>query len=294
MTSPRTTAVGSSPRGRLSVAAAIRRAVADQREAGLDLLTDGQVRADMLGLILDRLPGVRRSLSASGTSYTVSPRLRPPDQPLLLEDYRLARSLAPPAPVKAVVTGPTTLALACHPESGSPYDGQGFAPLARDLAAIVTAEVAAFVGSGAEVVQMDEPSLRFSPDLALSLGLVAEALRGTPEPVLHVCGDVRGIYRHLLACDVAQLSLEGTNPAGFPPIGRTDLVAAGMKVVLGCVSTHTTGLEPLAAVRDRLVAACDRFGADLLWAAPDCGLRGHRRPQARAKLRVLVTAARSA
>lgn len=288
-----TTAVGSYPRGRLSVAAAIRRAVVDQREAGLDLLTDGQVRDDMLGLVLNRLPGIRRSLSASGTSYMVSRRLRPPGESLLLEDYRLARSLAAPAPLKAVITGPTTLAMACHPESGSPYPTQVFAPLARDLADIVAAEVAALVGSGAGVVQLDEPALPFSPDITLSLVLIGQCLRAAPVSVLHVCGDIRGIYRALLSIDVAQLSIEGSDPSHVPPLGRRDLVAAGKKLVLGSMATKTTDIEPLAAVRERLVTACDRFGPDLVWASPDCGLRGHRRPQARAKLRLLAEAARS-
>ncbi|MBI2911162.1 MAG: hypothetical protein HYY05_03400, partial [Chloroflexi bacterium] len=236
-----TTAVGSYPRGRLSVAAAIRRAVADQREAGLDLLTDGQVRADMLGLVLNRLPGVPRpSGRGAGAAYAVSGRLRPPPQPLLLPDYRLACSLATPAPVKAVVTGPTTLALACRAEAVSPYPHPAFAPLARDLAAIVAAEVTALVAAGAQTVQLDEPALPFSPDVTLSLALIARSLRGVPQPALHVCGDIRPIYQQLLSADVAQLSVEGSHPWRLPPFARRDLLAAGKKLVLGAISTQTT------------------------------------------------------
>lgn len=265
----------------------------DQHQAGVDLLTDGQVRANMLGLLLDRLPGVRRLPDPGGRPYAVTQSLRPPQQPLLLQDYAAARELAAPMPLKAVVTGPTTLAMACHPEASSPYPSPGFAPLARDLAAIVAAEIAALVAEGAEVVQLDEPALPFSPDLPLSLALVAESLHAAAVPVLHVCGDVRAVYRHLLSADVAGLSLEGSDPSRLPPLRRADLLASGKTLVLGCVRTETTALEPLSVVRRRLDLACDRFGPDLLWASPDCGLRGHRRPQARAKLRLLVEAART-
>ena len=189
---------------------ALETAVADQRRAGIEIISDGQVRADMVSAFADRLPGVREG--------RVIGRIGLPAHSITVEDVRYARSKAPY--VKGILTGPTTLAHALHLDTHLYRDRE---EVALDLAAVLAQEARALVEAGVCMLQIDEPILSTgAADPAAAGGAVALVAEGLPVPVaLHACGPVEGMIDALLRYPVQILDLEF---AGHP--GNLEVLAA--------------------------------------------------------------------
>src|SRR5689334_15747510 len=99
-----TTVVGSYPTDGLPPRRAAQRAIEDQLAAGLDLVSDGQPRGDIISLFASRIPGFRRGADGA---WEVADALDQPEAPILAPDFAFARGLiAGRAELKAIVTGP--------------------------------------------------------------------------------------------------------------------------------------------------------------------------------------------
>jgi len=216
-------------------------------------------------------------------------------EPITLADTLLARELAGGrAEVKAVLTGPTTLALASVVQPGAHYQGNDDPDLVHALADIIASEVAALVEAGVRVVQVDEPAFSGGrADIDLGIRCVNRIAMEAPLAVLHVCGDVRPVFGTLLRADVAVLAIEGTREERLPPLNRQTLEAAGKKLCLGCVDSASERVESVDEVKQRVERFAERVGVENLWVAPDCGLRPLSRAAALGKLTALVQGARA-
>ena len=287
-----TTVAGSYPTGGLPPRRALQSAVEDQIAAGVELISDGQVRGDMIGIFAERIPGYRLAVDGS---WMVFDALDRPTTPIVAADYALARRVAAGrAAVKGIVPGPITLALSSRVAPGSPYIAPHDPALSLRLTEILAHEVAALVAAGAEVVQVDEPMLATALGRTVSPELAGNALRDLAAipacPVLHVCGDVRPIARELLALPFAGLSLEGARINNLAAIDPDELEFADTRLSYGCVDTQAAAVEPVATVRDRVRATLGAVPAARLWITPDCGLRALAPEAAKAKLTAMVAA----
>lgn len=290
-----TTAVGSYPPGELPPKRAVQRAVEDQIAAGIDLISDGQVRGDIISLFAAGIPGFR--LAPDGVWELVAPPDLP-DEPLVAGDYLLARLLAKGrATVKGVITGPVTLALSTRPLPGVPYNGNSDPQFLLRLAGILAREAAALVAAGAEIVQIDEPMLPRAIRDGLEFDLAEQALREVtaivPFPILHICADVRPIAYELLAMPIAALNVAGSQADTLSAFEADDLESAGIRLVYGCVDTQAPAPEARATIQARIERAVERLGAERLWLSPDCGLRLHSREDAQEILDELADAAQA-
>jgi 5-methyltetrahydropteroyltriglutamate--homocysteine methyltransferase len=290
-----TTAVGSYPPGDLAPKRAVQRAVEDQIAAGIDLISDGQARADIISLFAAGIPGFRRAQD------DVWELVAPPDtprEPLAAADYLLARLLAKGrATVKGIITGPITLALSTRLVPGTPYDGTSDPQLILRLAGILAREAGALVAAGAEIVQVDEPMLPAAMQNGLESELAEQALREVtaivPFPILHICADVRPIAYELLAMPIAALNIAGASIDTLSAFEADDLESAGIRLVYGCVDTQAPTPETRQIIQARIERAIERLGADQLWLSPDCGLRRYRREDAQEVLSELAEAAQA-
>jgi 5-methyltetrahydropteroyltriglutamate--homocysteine methyltransferase len=287
-----TTVVGSYPVGDLPPRRAVQRAVEEQIAAGIELIADGQVRGDMIETFAARIPGFAR---ADDGVWEVVDELKRPEMPITVSDFALARRLAAGrAAVKAIVTGPVTLALAARLAPDAPYAAPHDPDLIVRLGEIVAHEVAALVSAGAEVVQVDEPTLGRALGALVAPELAERALRDLALlpvcPVLHVCGDVRAIAQDLLALPFAVFDLEGCRVDNLSAVDPDELEFADARLSYGCVDSAAADVEPVAVVRARVEAAARAIPPKRLWIAPDCGLRLLAPEVARAKLNALVAA----
>jgi 5-methyltetrahydropteroyltriglutamate--homocysteine methyltransferase len=267
-------------------------ALAEQAEAGLDLVTDGQIRwADPISHLAAKLSGVRINglLRFFDTNFyfrqpVVQGKLER-TEPLVLEEFKFAQEKST-RPVKAVLTGPYTLAR--HSIEGNGGAG-GFDKMLEGYTAALAAEVAALAAAGATVIQVEEPALLKYPDdfprLEQSLTALAMSKASAQLALVFYFADPAPIYDHLQTLPVDLLGLDFTyNP---DLVDRVASNGTARPLVLGLVDGRNTRLEDPAALARQLEKLA--HGADLsrAYLSPSCGLEFLPRDRARQKLKHL-------
>jgi 5-methyltetrahydropteroyltriglutamate--homocysteine methyltransferase len=258
---------------------AVETAVADQLRAGVDIISDGQVRGDMITAFVSRLPGIR--------GQSVIGRIEPPDKPLTVVDTKYALSKHPK--VKGIITGPSTLAHGLRIETPA-YRGRDEVVL--DLAQALATEARALEAAGVTMVQIDEPIFSTgAADLAVgrqAVNLITSVLR-IPS-CLHVCGNLESAIDDILKIQVSVLDFEfSENRENLEILSGKDL--KGRPVGYGCVASADPGVESIETVQKRIARGIDVFGAENMLVDPDCGLRMLERDVAYGKLSAMVKAA---
>ncbi len=289
--------------------------IADQVDAGIDVVTDGEVRREnyihyhcrhLTGFDFDD----RADTTMRGVLTTTLPTIVGPvtaGEAFLPHDWQTAQA-STDRPVKVTIPGPLTIT----DSTVDRFYGDR-AALVADLAVAVNAEVLALVEAGCAHVQVDEPVFARRVDDALAFGVdaLATCFAGVPDHVVRTVHCCCGYPRHLdddsyeKAPPEAYLDLAEAIDAA--PIDRFSLEDAhrpndladllprvrDTTVILGCVAIARSRLETVDEVRARLAEALRHIDRERLVAAPDCGLGYLGRDLARAKLDVLCEAARS-
>jgi len=258
---------------------AVETAVSDQLEAGIDIISDGQVRGDMIGMIAGALPGIKHR--------DVTGIVRAPQKPITLADTRYALKRHPK--VKGILTGPSTLAHGLRIATPS-YRNK--AELALDIAQALATEARALEDAGVTIIQIDEPILSTgAADLHAAQQAVQTITSVLRVPTcLHVCGDLSAVIDDLLRIRVNILDFEfANNPANRDLISSKDL--GGRMLGYGVVDSSDPAVESVDVVEKRIRQAVESFDPATLLIDPDCGLRMLTREAAFAKLSNMATAA---
>jgi 5-methyltetrahydropteroyltriglutamate--homocysteine methyltransferase len=258
---------------------AVETAVADQISAGIDIISDGQVRGDMIRAFTSHLPGIRGS--------SVVGKVEPAQRPITLADTKYALSRHPK--VKGILTGPSTLA---HGLVLEPTFDRNKDELVLDLAQALAVEAGHLQEAGVALIQIDEPI--FSTGAAnLAVGREAvNAIAGRLRvPVcLHVCGNLAAVIDDVLKTNVAIFDFEfANNPHNLEVLSAKDL--RGRMVGYGCVDSASSTVESVEVIRKRIEAGVDVFSPEAMLLDPDCGMRMRTRDEAFSKLKNLVAAA---
>jgi 5-methyltetrahydropteroyltriglutamate--homocysteine methyltransferase len=287
-----TTVVGSYPTGVAvksedDVRKAIEIAVTDQEHAGVDIISDGQVRADMVGIFALNMPGYRKERGR----YTVTGRIEVPNKPATVADYLFARKISK-AKVKGIVTGPTTMAKSSVVDKGSPYKSNSDPELIFDIANAQAAEVRALVDAGAEVIQIDEPFFSVGADVDTGIRAVNIVAQAAETPALHVCGDIRPIFKKLLNANVRILDHEFAISRNLEVMDR-ELIEACEKIIgFGVLDTTSDEVESAGKVEQTIRQGIAKIGKENMWIDPDCGMRMRKKDVAFQKLANMVEAVR--
>jgi 5-methyltetrahydropteroyltriglutamate--homocysteine methyltransferase len=276
-------------------------AIAAQERAGLDIVTDGEIRREsysnrfataLEGLDIDNpamVPG--RAGGQNAVPRVVGPVRR--TRPVELDDLRSRTERA----VKITLPGPFTMSQQAFNEA---YSDE--AELAMDLAAAVNEEVHDLFAAGADIVQIDEPWLQSRADKAREFALPAidRAFAGVSgTTALHTCfgyahvvherppgypflAELAGCAADVLAIEAAQPRLD---PAALEPL-------AGKTVIVGVLDLADARAETPEQVVERIEAALQVIPPERLQVGPDCGMKYLPRELAFAKLRALVEGAR--
>ena len=283
---------------------ATRLAVQDMERAGVDVITDGEMRRESYsnrfataldGVDLDN-PGV--ALDRTGHENPV-PRVVGPvrrARPVEVRDVAFLRSITSRR-IKITVPGPFTMT---HQAQNEHYaDGRS---LALAYADAVNEELHDLKAAGADVVQIDEPYLQARPEQAREYAVEAidRALAGIGgETVLHTCFGYAHIVkdrlsgypflRELRDCSATHVSLEAAQPNLDPAILRE---LAGKTIVLGVLDLGSSEIETPEVVADRIRRALEVVPPEQLVVAPDCGMKYLPRDRAFRKLEAMVAGAR--
>jgi len=260
-------------------------AIRQQEAAGLDIITDGEIRRESYsnrfataldGLDLDR-PGAITTRSGHRVPVPrvigkISRR-----RPVEVRDLKFLRAHTDRL-IKITVPGPFTMSQQAQNEY---YPDE--ASMALDYAAAVNAEIKDLFAAGADVVQVDEPYMEAHPDKARRFGLAAleRALEGvTGTTALHICfgyaalvpgrppaysflQELAGSPVRQISIETAQSSLDCSVLAKLP----------GKTIILGVLDLSTREVESAETVAARIRRALPYVSPERLIVAPDCGLK---------------------
>ena len=283
---------------------ATRLAVQDMERAGVDVITDGEMRRESYsnrfataldGVDLDE-PGV--ALDRTGHENPV-PRVVGPirrREPVEVRDVQFLRSITDRR-IKITVPGPFTMT---HQAQDDHYGDER--SLALAYADAVNAELRDLKAAGADVVQIDEPYLQARPEPAREYAVEAvdRALDGIEgDTVLHTCFGYAHIVhdrpsgypflRELNECAASHLSLEAAQPDLEPEVLRA---LPDKVIVLGVLDLGSDEAETPEVVADRIRRALEVIPPERLVVAPDCGMKYLPRELAFRKLEAMVEGAR--
>lgn len=274
--------------------------IQEQVEAGVDLITDGQIRwEDDQTHIMRRLAGVRiggliRYFDTN--TYYRQPEVVGPiayQGPILVRDYRFATEHSP-RPVKAILTGPYTLAaLSLNSHYSSLRD------LVLALAGELKNELCALAEAGAPVIQISEPAIvRRKEDVRLlteGIGKLLDGLpaQGRPEIALYTWfGDVDGILPALLELPVDTIGLDFVwGPSNWRALQGT---AFTKRLGFGIIDGRNTRLESLEHISEQIHRVSEFVPPERLYVNPSCGLEYLPREAAFQKLKRMVEGVRRA
>ena len=279
-------------------------AIRDQERAGLDIITDGEMRREsysnrfataLAGVDIDN-PG--SALDRSGHPNPV-PRVVGKvrrKHPVEVRDLQFLRANTDRM-IKMTVPGPFTMSQQAQNDY---YEDEE--EMALDYAAAVNAEIKDLFAAGADVVQIDEPYMQARPEKARKYGLAAlnralDGVNGTT--AVHICFGYAAIihvrpsgYSFLpelensaakqVSIETAQSSLDCAVLAKLP----------SKTIILGVLDLSDVGVETPETVAARIRRALPYVAPERIIVAPDCGLKYLPREVAFGKMRAMVEGAK--
>lgn len=279
-------------------------AIRDQERAGLDIITDGEMRRESYsnrfataldGVDLDN-PG--SALDRSGEPNPV-PRVTGPIRrrhAVEVEDVRFLRANTDRL-IKITVPGPFTMSQQAQNDF---YADE--AEMAQDYATAVNAEIKDLFAAGADIVQVDEPYMQARPEKARQFGLAAleTALAGvTGRTAVHICFGYAAIIHErptgysflpeLAGSSVGEISLE-TAQSSLDCSVLEQL--RGKTIILGVLDLSIPEIETAETVAERIRRALPYVAPERIIVAPDCGLKYLSRDVAYGKMAAMVEGAR--
>jgi 5-methyltetrahydropteroyltriglutamate--homocysteine methyltransferase len=270
--------------------------IGEQVEAGLNIVSDGQIRWD------DDQTYIARGLEGFEISgliryFDTNTYYRQPNivghvswrEPILVRDYEFAAGHSE-KPVKALITGPYTMAALA---SDSHYGDRR--RLVLDLAAALHQEALALATAGAPVIQINEPAiLRHKEDAALLQEALAKVLEGVDtETALYTWfGDANGILPQFMELPVDVIGLDFVlGPGNWEALKRT-VFTKGLG--FGIVDARNTKMESVEDIAEQIRRVGEFVPAERLYVNPSCGLEYLPREVAFEKLKRLVEGVRAA
>ncbi len=272
--------------------------IQEQTEAGVDIITDGQIRwDDDQTYVMGRMKGVEiggliRYFDTN--TYYRQPQVVAPvswQGPILAHDYEFAVQRSS-KPVKAVLPGPYTLAAL---SVNSHY--QSLSQLTSALASELRNEVQALANAGASIIQISEPAIvRNKQDIDLFAQAIERLLEGKPQGIeiaLYTWfGDTRGILGRLLELPVDTIGLDFVwGPANWQALEE---VKFQKKLGFGIIDARNTKLETVEEIADALERVGEFLTAEKVYVNPSAGLEYLPREVAFEKLKRMTQGVRQA
>src|SRR6187402_1987348 len=281
-------------------------AIHAQEAAGLDIITDGEIRREsysnrfataLEGVDLDN-PGI--ALDRSGHENPV-PRVTGKirrKHAVMVDDVKFLTSNTQRR-VKITVPGPFTMAQQAQID----HYGGSREKASMDYARAVNEEIRDLFAAGADVVQIDEPYLQARPDEARQYGLNAlnTALEGiTGKTAVHICFGYAAIIHarptngysflsEMSGCSCNQISIETAQSKLDTSVLKT---LPGKEIILGVIDLSDPNIETPEMVAERIRRALPHAAPENIIVAQDCGMKYLPRDVADAKLQAMVAGAR--
>lgn len=290
---------------------AIRIAVADQVEAGLDVISDGEFRRQRFVFeLFQHLTGLKRVMPGRRLGipgYDMAPRFQI-DDPVTapkgmgtVDEFVRAKRIAHDRLVKIAIPGPLTFASFMRAGGKRPNEN-----VIEDLIVAVRAELEALAAAGATYVQLDEPGLPkrpFDMDPAPCIDIVNRTLKGLPfRRSVHVCfGNNAGrpmadrrfapLLDAMMKLDCDELALEFSNRE-MAEVSVLKPLTQKFDVAAGVIDVKNFLPETPERVAERIEECLEFAPVEKLRITADCGFSALPRWLARKKMQAMVEGTR--
>ena len=272
----------------------VRAVIAEQEEAGIDIITDGHARWDDIltpfakhiggfqigGLLrwFDNNVYYRRPICTGKVEWR---------GPSTVDDLVFARSVAK-QPVKAVIPGPVTFAHLSIDEHYADHE-----EFAMAIARVLAQEAFELEAAGADFIQIDEPALLDHPeDLQLAREctyIITDQLKSAETILATYFGDAKRLGPELFDFSVDVFGFDLVS--GPENMGLIKELPPEKKLQVGVVDSRNTKLETEQDLERQITEIVEIVGAQSLYVSPSAGLEFLPREKARAKVRRLAQAA---
>ncbi len=278
-------------------------AIRDQERAGLDIITDGEMRRESYSnRFANALDGVDLDNPGSALDRSGHPNPVPRvigkikrRHPVETRDVEFLRANTD-RQIKITVPGPFTMAQQAQNDF---YASER--EMALDYAGALNAEIRDLFAAGADYVQIDEPYMQARPEKAREYGLEAlnAALNGvTGKTAVHICFGYAAIIHErpagysflpeLAGCPVQQVSIE-TAQSNLDTSVLEKL--RGKTIILGVIDLSSNEIETAEIVAARIKRALPHVDAAKVIVAPDCGMKYLPRAVAYGKMKAMAEGA---
>ncbi len=278
-------------------------AIHDQERAGVDILSDGEIRRESY---FNRFANALDGIDLDNPAMVPNRRNKPTPVPRVVGPIRRVRPVQvrdveflrahTHRKIKITIPGAFTMAKLALDEHYGDQEG-----LIAAYATAVNEEIRDLKNAGADVIQIDEPYMQANPEEADRYGVAAidQALDGIEGPtVVHLCFGYAYVVKdkptgysflpQLDACRAKAISVEAAQPS-LDPVVLEKLPSK--KILFGVISLGTEDVETPELVAERLRGALKHIPPERLIAAPDCGMKYLPRDVAFGKLKAMVDGA---
>jgi 5-methyltetrahydropteroyltriglutamate--homocysteine methyltransferase len=281
-------------------------AIHEQERAGLDIITDGEMRresySNRFATALDGVDLVNHGVALDRSGHPnpvprVTGRIRRRHAVQVRDVQFLREHVSPGKLIKLTVPGPFTMSQQAQNDFYASEE-----EMALDYAEAVNAEIADLFAAGCDIVQIDEPYMQARPEKARQYGLKAlnRALEGiTGRTAVHICfgyahiiherPDGYSFLPELAQSPVKEISIE-TAQSNLDTSVLEKL--RGKTIILGVLDLSTPAIETPELVAARIRKALPHVSPDKIIVAPDCGLKYLARDVANGKMAAMVAGAR--
>jgi len=268
---------------------AVEHAVRKQVEAGIEIISDGQVRGNMVQIFARAVPGMAWEDGTSKIKERISYISKSIGDNDLKKALKTANNISNDFKagaqvlsngkfqdgvkgVKGIITGPTTLVLSSRLEGF--YNKHNRDKAILDLAISLKNEVKYLEKAGAAVIQVDEPFLSTGmADVENARKAIKIMCQDLKVPLaMHVCGDVTEVFPELLKfpVDIIDCEFAGIRK-NLRVLENTDI--KGKKIGFGCVNTKKEKVDSPKIIGKLIKKGMELVGEENMIADPDCGMR---------------------
>lgn len=275
-------------------------AIRDQEAAGIDIVTDGEIRRESYS---NRFATALEGVDAENPAIVPSRSGKPDMVPRVIGKIRRKHAVEvrdveflrknTDHKIKITVPGPFTMSI-----QAKDFHYNDEVAVAMDYAAAVNEEIKDLFAAGADIVQIDEPYMQARPDQARAYAVKAinRALEGvTGTTAVHVCFGYAALIKNkpagysflpeLEACKADQISIETAQPVIDFDVLRQ---LPSKKIVLGVINLGDETIENATDIAARIRRVFPYVPPERLIIAPDCGMKYLPRDVAFGKLRAMV------
>lgn len=278
-------------------------AIRDQERAGLDIITDGEIRRESYSnRFATALEGV--DIDNPGTALDRSGHPNPVPRvvgkvrrmhAVEVDDVKFLRANTDRV-IKITVPGPFTMSQQAQNDF---YPSE--AELALDYAAAVNEEIKDLFAAGADIVQIDEPYMQARPEKAREFGVDAlnRALDGVQgETAVHICFGYAAIIHarpegYSFLPEFANVNVKAVSIETAQSKLDTSVLKSlpDKKIILGVLDLSDMEVESAETVAERIRRALPNVDASRIVVAPDCGLKYLPREVAFGKMKAMADGA---